>query len=106
MLLTGRDTRSGNRKNSYPRPDQVHKGRRISSIKDRVYDQKKAASYVEELIRRRVRLHFSGGYHCISEKKSCRSQPSNRIKPYLIVHARLSCVEDPITHSVSSAAFV
>jgi hypothetical protein len=34
-----------------------------------------------------VYLHFPGGNHRVSDKESCRSEPSNRVKPYLIVHA-------------------
>ena len=74
------------RKNGDTSPDEVHKSGRIRSIKDCVCGQQKTAADIEELVRSRVTFQFLMGNHRVSDKQSYCSQPSNRVKPYVIVH--------------------
>src|SRR5436309_2064991 len=107
-LLDGLKPFSGPyRKNGYPYPDHVHKRGRICSIKDRVCGQQKAAADIEQLIRSRVSFQFLMGNHRVSYKERGSSYPSDRIKPYSIVHiGSLFAIADYIIFAISSAAFV
>src|ERR1043166_2624195 len=67
-------------------PDEVHECGGIRSVKYGICSQEKAAANVQELKCRGVSFPFPGGDHGIRHEQSCRSHPSNRIKPQLIVH--------------------
>src|SRR6202030_3829121 len=94
------------RKNGYPGPYQFHKSRRIRAIKDCVCCQQRAAADIEELVRSRVSFQFLMRNHRVSDKERSCSYPSDRIKPYVIVHTLESLRDEYITASTSSAAFV
>src|SRR5882757_1861978 len=80
---------SGDCENGNGCPNEVHKRGRIRSIKNCVCSQEEAAADVQELKRRGMSFPFPSGDHRIRHKQSCRSHPSNRIKPKVIVHASL-----------------
>src|SRR5207249_2839279 len=87
LNLAGGNSPSGcDGKNGYRCPDEVHKSRRIGSIKDCICSQQKTAADIEELVRSRVSFQFLMGNHRVRYKESCCSHPSNRIKPYSIIH--------------------
>ena len=88
VLLRRSSLPGGNRKNSDACPDEVHKSGRIRSIKDCVCSQQKTAADVEELVDSRVSFQFLMGNHRVSDKERYCSHPSDRIKPYVIIHAR------------------
>src|SRR5437762_14162523 len=104
------------RRNSLPRgdcengngcPNEVHKRGGIRAIKNCVYGQEKAAADVQELKRRGMSFPFPRGDHRIRHKQSCRSDPSNRIKPYVIAHKSLDHLPaDSVRRPISSPPLV
>src|SRR5215468_4696567 len=87
MELTRRNSfLCGNGENGNGSLNEVHECGGIRSVKYRVCSQEKAAANVQELKCRGVSFPFPGGDHGIRHEQSCRSHPSNRIKPQVIVH--------------------
>jgi hypothetical protein len=67
-------------------PNDIHKCGGIRTIKDCVCSQKKTAAHIKELKRRGVSFPFPGGDHRVCHKQSDCADPSNSVKPKMIIH--------------------